>query len=48
MIAGLTFVNCVNVQSEKIFDLREHALVGISPFNGSYTEDNLKKLFHWS
>ncbi|MDR3253828.1 MAG: hypothetical protein LBT07_02555 [Endomicrobium sp.] len=42
---GLTSVNCVNVQSEKIFDLIEHALVGISPFNGYYREETFSLEF---
>jgi cyclo(L-tyrosyl-L-tyrosyl) synthase len=41
-------LNFVNSESEKLFLLKEHALVGTSPFNSYYEEDNLKKLFSWS
>jgi cyclo(L-tyrosyl-L-tyrosyl) synthase len=40
-------IKFVNDLSKKLFDLKEHALFGISPFNSYYTEDNLKKLFSW-
>ncbi|GHT98796.1 hypothetical protein FACS1894126_4600 [Alphaproteobacteria bacterium] len=35
-------------KSEKIFFLKEHALIGISPFNGYYTEERMEKLFFWA
>lgn len=40
-------VRFVNSKSEKIFNLKEHALIGISPFNSYYSEENLKRLFAW-
>jgi cyclo(L-tyrosyl-L-tyrosyl) synthase len=40
-------LNFVNSESEKLFLLKEHALLGISPFNSYYSEENLKKLFSW-
>ncbi|MDR1522845.1 MAG: tRNA-dependent cyclodipeptide synthase [Endomicrobium sp.] len=40
-------VKFVNSKSEKIFNLKEHALIGISPFNSYYSEENLKRLFAW-
>jgi cyclo(L-tyrosyl-L-tyrosyl) synthase len=43
-IKSIAFVNDL---SKKLFDLKEHALIGISPFNSYYSEDNLKKLFSW-
>ncbi|MDR3031418.1 MAG: tRNA-dependent cyclodipeptide synthase, partial [Holosporales bacterium] len=35
-------------ESERIFSQKEHALIGISPFNGYYTEANLEKIFYWA
>jgi cyclo(L-tyrosyl-L-tyrosyl) synthase len=35
-------------KSEAIFTRREHALVGVSPFNGYFTEDVLDRLLDWS
>jgi cyclo(L-tyrosyl-L-tyrosyl) synthase len=40
-------LNFVNSESEELFLLKEHALIGISPFNSYYSEENLKKLFSW-
>ncbi|MDR2437696.1 MAG: tRNA-dependent cyclodipeptide synthase [Endomicrobium sp.] len=40
-------LNFVNTESQELFLLREHAVLGISPFNSYYSEDNLKKLFSW-
>jgi cyclo(L-tyrosyl-L-tyrosyl) synthase len=40
-------LNFANSESEKIFVLKEHALIGISPFNSYYSEENLKKIFSW-
>jgi cyclo(L-tyrosyl-L-tyrosyl) synthase len=37
----------VNELSKNLFDLKEHALMGVSPFNSYYSEGNLKKLFSW-
>jgi cyclo(L-tyrosyl-L-tyrosyl) synthase len=48
MLGELVSVNCVNLESERIFLSKEHALVGTSPFNSYYEENNLKKLFSWS
>ncbi|MDR1243890.1 MAG: tRNA-dependent cyclodipeptide synthase [Endomicrobium sp.] len=45
---NVTSIKFVNSESEKIFNLKEHALFGISPFNSYYSEDNLKKLFSWA
>jgi cyclo(L-tyrosyl-L-tyrosyl) synthase len=47
MNKNLASVKFVNLESEKIFNLREHALLGISPFNSYYSEENLKRLFAW-
>ena len=41
-------LNFVNSESEELFRLKEHVLVGTSPFNSYYEENNLKKLFSWS
>lgn len=38
----------VNELSEQIFKLAEHAIVGVSPFNSYFTEQNLEKLLRWS
>ncbi|MDR3071324.1 MAG: hypothetical protein LBU29_01820, partial [Endomicrobium sp.] len=38
----------VNSESEEIFFSREHALLGISPFNSYYSLDNLVRLFRWA
>jgi cyclo(L-tyrosyl-L-tyrosyl) synthase len=40
-------LNFVNSESEELFFLKEPALIGISPFNSYYSEENLKKLFSW-
>ncbi|GHU20054.1 cyclo(L-leucyl-L-leucyl) synthase [Alphaproteobacteria bacterium] len=37
-----------NAISEQLFNLGEHALVGISPFNSYFSESNLEKLFRWA
>jgi cyclo(L-tyrosyl-L-tyrosyl) synthase len=44
---GSPVVDFVNSESEKLFSLKEHALIGISPFNSYYNEENLKQLFSW-
>lgn len=38
----------VNELSEQIFKLGEHAVIGASPFNSYFTEQNLEKLLRWS
>jgi cyclo(L-tyrosyl-L-tyrosyl) synthase len=48
MEKGKAVLNFVNSESERIFILKEHVLVGTSPFNSYYEENNLKKLFSWS
>jgi cyclo(L-tyrosyl-L-tyrosyl) synthase len=40
-------LNFVNTDSQELFLSREHAVLGISPFNSYYSEDTLKKLFSW-
>jgi cyclo(L-tyrosyl-L-tyrosyl) synthase len=47
MEKGKAILNFVNSESEELFLLKEHALIGISPFNSYYSEENLKKLFSW-
>jgi cyclo(L-tyrosyl-L-tyrosyl) synthase len=44
----LPSMNFVNPQSQELFLSREHALLGISPFNSYYSEVNLKRLFRWA
>jgi cyclo(L-tyrosyl-L-tyrosyl) synthase len=39
---------CLNPLSEELFNIKEHALIGISPFNGFFTEYNLEKIFAWA
>lgn len=34
--------------SSEIYKIRQHALIGVSPFNGYFTEPNLLKLIDWS
>jgi cyclo(L-tyrosyl-L-tyrosyl) synthase len=41
-------IECFNATSEQLFDLKEHALLGISPFNSYYVQDNLERLFTWA
>jgi hypothetical protein len=36
-------LNFVNSESEELFLLKEHSLIGISPFNSYYSEENFKK-----
>lgn len=38
---------CVNENTKEIFKLREHALIGISPFNSYFTYENIEKLILW-
>jgi cyclo(L-tyrosyl-L-tyrosyl) synthase len=40
-------LNFVNTESQELFSSREYAVLGISPFNSYYSEENLKKLFSW-
>lgn len=40
-------IQFINKESEKLFFLKEHALIGISPFNSYYSQENLEKLFSW-
>lgn len=47
MVAEKWKVTCVNPESERILLSKEHALIGISPFNGYYVQSNLEKLFSW-
>jgi hypothetical protein len=35
-------IKCLNSKSEDIFLRKEHALIGISPFNGYYIESDLR------
>jgi cyclo(L-tyrosyl-L-tyrosyl) synthase len=44
---NVSSINFVNDLSKNLFDLKEHALIGVSPFNSYYSEDNLRKLFFW-
>ncbi|MDR3071353.1 MAG: tRNA-dependent cyclodipeptide synthase [Endomicrobium sp.] len=43
----LPSISFVNSQSREIFLSREHALLGISPFNSYYSLENLIRLFRW-
>lgn len=37
-----------SIGCEQIFALHEHALLGISPFNSYYSEENIKGLLDWT
>lgn len=41
-------INCISEHTHYIFEKREHALLGISPFNGYFTESRIKDLLYWS
>jgi cyclo(L-tyrosyl-L-tyrosyl) synthase len=41
-------VECFNATSEQLFSNKEHALLGISPFNSYYVKENLERLFFWA
>ncbi|GHU16235.1 hypothetical protein FACS189472_00820 [Alphaproteobacteria bacterium] len=41
-------ISCNDEKSEKIFFLKDHALIGISPFNSYFTEECMEKLFLWA
>lgn len=38
---------CSSVRCEQIVALREHVLLGISPFNSYYSEENVRGLLDW-
>ncbi len=40
-------INCISNETPSIFERREHVLLGISPFNGYFTEDNITTLIEW-
>jgi hypothetical protein len=42
MCKAKVVLNFVNTESQELFLSREHAVLGISPFNSYYSEDNLK------
>ena len=37
----------LNQNSNRIYELRQHALIGVSPFNSYFGESNLIKLINW-
>lgn len=37
-----------NAVSEEIYKKKEHALIGISPFNGYFKVETMSKLFNWA
>ena len=37
----------VSQRCKEILEKREHALIGISPFNSYFSEENIKKLIYW-
>lgn len=41
-------VQPIGDRSKEVFKLKEHALVGVSPFNSYFTESNLVKLIDWA
>jgi cyclo(L-tyrosyl-L-tyrosyl) synthase len=41
-------IDFVNALSKKLFDLKNHALIGVSPFNSYFSEETLTKLFDWA
>ena len=43
-----TFFKCASTRCEQIFALKTHALLGISPFNSYYSEENIRNLFYWT
>jgi cyclo(L-tyrosyl-L-tyrosyl) synthase len=46
-INGLT-ATALNEASDAIFKNADHALIGISPFNGYFSVERMRKLFQWS
>jgi cyclo(L-tyrosyl-L-tyrosyl) synthase len=41
-------VKFVNTFSENLFNLKNHALIGVSPFNSYFSEEILTELFSWA
>ncbi|GHT90916.1 cyclo(L-leucyl-L-leucyl) synthase [Alphaproteobacteria bacterium] len=41
-------VICESEKSEKLFFLKEHVLIGISPFNSYFSEERMEKIFFWA
>lgn len=39
---------CSSLRCKQIFALHDHALLGISPFNSYYSEENIKGLLGWA
>ena len=37
----------INARSSELFELREHALIGVSPFNSYFVESTLVKVIKW-
>lgn len=40
-------VNCISHNTKEIFAKREHAVLGISPFNGYFTDKRITDLLQW-
>ena len=40
--------NCVSFNCQQIYIQKEHALLGISPFNSYFSEKNILDLIHWT
>jgi cyclo(L-tyrosyl-L-tyrosyl) synthase len=38
----------INTFSENLFNLRSHALIGVSPFNSYFSKETLTELFSWA
>jgi len=38
----------VSLRCREILDKREHVLIGISPFNSYFSEENIKELINWT